>query len=106
MFSNAFVLLTAGAETTAISLAYCTYRLALHPLVQEKIYEEIIENWSSTVDYYDLVTKKLTKLDNFIHEVFRMHPLVVQVINRECMEDTRIGEYNIEKGTLVFCCCC
>jgi cytochrome P450 len=48
---------------------------------------------------------KLTKLDNFIHEVFRMHPIVVQVINCECMEDTCIGGYDIEKGNIALCCC-
>ena len=98
MFSNAFVLLTAGIETTSTSLAYCTYRLAIHPIVQEDIYKEIVNFWSPNIDYYDLVINKLTKLDNFVREVFRMHPIVVQAINRECMEDTRIGEYEIEKG--------
>jgi cytochrome P450 len=102
MFSNAFVLLTAGVETPATSLTYCTYRLAAHSVVQEDIYEEI---WSPNVDYYDLVMSKLTKLDNFIREVFRMHSIVVQVINREYMEDTCIGGYDIEKGNIVICCC-
>jgi cytochrome P450 len=41
---------------------------------------------------------KLTKLDSFVREVFRMHSIVVQVINRECMKDTRIGAYDIVKG--------
>jgi hypothetical protein len=41
---------------------------------------------------------KLTKLDSFVREVFCMHSIVVQVINRECMKDTRIGAYDIEKG--------
>ena len=101
MFSNAFVLLTAGAETTAVALAYCTYRLAIHSTVQDDIHEEIIQHWLPNVDHYDLVINKLTKLDNFVHEVFRMHPIVVQVINRECMEDTRIRGYDIEKGSLI-----
>jgi cytochrome P450 family 6 len=105
MFSNAFALLTAGTETTSTSLAYCTYRLAAHSIVQDDIYKEIIKYWSLNVDYYDLVTNKLTKLDNFVREVFRMHPIVVQVINRECMEDTRIGGYNIEKGNIALYCC-
>ncbi|CAF1044944.1 unnamed protein product [Adineta steineri] len=80
MFSNASVFLTAGAETTSISLAYCTYRLARHSTIQEEIYNEI---------------------NNFIREVFRMHPIAIQVLNRECMENTRIGQYNIEKGSLI-----
>ncbi|CAF3641206.1 unnamed protein product [Adineta steineri] len=101
MFSNAFVFLTAGAETTSISLAYCTYRLARHSTIQEEIYNEIIQYWLPNIDYYDLVMNKLTKLDNFIREVFRMHPIVIQVLNRECMENTRIGQYNIEKGSLI-----
>jgi cytochrome P450 len=91
MFSNAFVLLTAGVETTATSLAYCKYSLPVHSVVQENIYEEIIQYWSSNVDYYDLVMNKLTKPENFVHEVFVCIP---------CMEDTRIGGYDIEKGNI------
>jgi cytochrome P450 family 6 len=105
MFSNAFVLLTAGVETTSTSLAYCTYRLASHPVVQENIYKEIIKYWSFNVDFYDLVMNKLTELGNFIREVFRMHPIVVQIINRECMEDTHINGYDIEKGNFAICFC-
>jgi cytochrome P450 family 6 len=105
MFSNAFVVLTAGIETTSTSLAYCTYRLAAHPILQEDIYKEIIKYSSLNVDYYDLVMNKLTKLDSFVREVFRMHPIVVQILNRECMEDTRIDGYNIEKGNIALYFC-
>jgi len=98
LFSNAFIVLAAGFETTATALGYCTYRLAAHPDIQEKLNEEILEHWSPDIDYYDLVMSKLTYLDLFVREVLRMHPIAIQVVNRECMEDTHIGKYHIQKG--------
>jgi cytochrome P450 len=91
----------AGVETTSTALAYCTYRLAVHLDVQENIYNEIIKHSSSDADHYDFVMNKLPTMDNFIREVFRMHPIVIQAINRECMEDTRVAGYDIEKGNSV-----
>jgi cytochrome P450 len=34
----------------------------------------------------------------FIKEVLRMHPIAIQAVHRRCMENTKIGNYFIEKG--------
>lgn len=41
---------------------------------------------------------KLTYMDYFVREVLRMHPIATQVVNRQCMEDTHVAGYDIQKG--------
>jgi cytochrome P450 len=38
-------------------------------------------------------------MDLFVREVLRMNPIAIQVVNRECAEDTNVGGYDIEKGS-------
>ena len=98
MLSNVFIFLAAGYETTSTALGYCTYRLAFHQDIQEKLYEELIENGSANDNSYDVVMSKLTLMDLFVREVLRMHPIALQVVNRQCAENTHIGGYDIQKG--------
>jgi len=50
------------------------------------------------VTSYDVIMSKLTYMDLFIREVLRMHPIAIQVVNRQCMEDTHVVGYDIQKG--------
>ena len=90
--------LIAGYETTSTALGYCTYRLATHQDVQEKLYKELVEHWSSDTASYDVIMSKLTYMDSFVREVLRMHPIATQAVNRQCLEDTHITGYDIRKG--------
>lgn len=40
---NAFLFLAAGFETTSNALAYIAYLLAIHPDVQEQVFEEVAQ---------------------------------------------------------------
>jgi len=91
------VVLTAGHETTSFALISCTYVLATHPDIQNKIYDEIIAFSDSNIDY-DLLVSKLNYMDLFLREVLRMYPVSIQTINRQCMEDTDVCGYHITKG--------
>jgi len=101
VFSNAFIILIAGYETTSTALAYCTYRLAKHQQIQQKLYEEIREHLSTDESFYDIIMHKLTYLDLFIKEVLRMHPIAIQVMNRQCTEDTYVKQVHIQQGTFI-----
>lgn len=96
-----FIFLVAGYETTSTALGYCTYRLAFHQDIQEKLYEELIEHWSANNDSYDAIMSKLSYMDLFVREVLRMHPIALQVVNRQCAENTYIGGYDIQKGFFI-----
>ncbi|CAF0846572.1 unnamed protein product [Adineta steineri] len=101
LLSNVFIILAAGYETTSTALGYCTYRLALHQDIQEKVYEELREHWSANDNSYDTIMSKLTYMDLFVKEVLRMHPIAIQVVNRQCNEDTHVAGYDIQKDTLI-----
>ena len=64
------------------------------------MYEEFVEHSSPDIDSYDLVMSKLTYMDLFVREVLRMHPIIIQVVHRQCMEDTHINGYHIQKGLI------
>ncbi len=71
----------------------------MHQDIQEKLYEELVEHWSfDKNNSYDVIMSKLTYMDSFVREVLRMHPIAVQIVNRQCMEDTHVAGYDIQKG--------
>ncbi|CAF4309981.1 unnamed protein product, partial [Rotaria sordida] len=79
-------------------MSYCTYVLANHQDIQEKLQEEI-KLYSDDTDQssiYDTV-EKLIYLDMFIKEVIRMYPIAAFVMNRLCVEDTFVGKHRIKK---------
>lgn len=45
IIANAWVFLLGGFETTANALTYCSYLLATHPDVQDRVYQEILANF-------------------------------------------------------------
>ena len=46
ILSHSFEFLLAGSETTSSALSFCTYLLAIHPDIQEKLADEIEEYFS------------------------------------------------------------
>ncbi|CAF4005339.1 unnamed protein product [Adineta steineri] len=103
LLSNVMAVLTAGHETTSFALGTCTYVLATRPDIQEKVFSELHEQSNSldSMANYDTLISKLPYMDIFIREVLRMYPISIQIINRECMEDTEVCGHKITKGTRV-----
>ena len=73
----------------------------MNPEIQEKLYEELVESNPSETNIYELLNNKLIYFDLFIREVLRMNPIAVQAVHRQCVEDTTIGSYRIDKGSLI-----
>lgn len=83
--------LNAGLDTTAAHLNYTILFLAMHPEVQEKLFQEV-----ATVSKPDLESiVKLDYLDRVIKESFRLAPPIF-LIGRETVED-----FEIEPGVLI-----
>ncbi|KAJ7800400.1 cytochrome P450 [Mycena olivaceomarginata] len=77
LFSNTFLFLLAGHETSAHSLAFAVAYLALYPDVQQKIYDEAFMLWpdgapktASTSSHASIAT---------FHETIRLFPPVVRI---------------------------
>jgi len=90
-------LLVAGHETTAVTLAWTWYLLSKHSDVEEKLHVELEKVLGgSTPTLSDL--PRLNYLRMLIEEVLRLYP-PVWMITRKAINDDRISEYTIPKGS-------
>ncbi|KAE8451134.1 hypothetical protein EG329_004806 [Mollisiaceae sp. DMI_Dod_QoI] len=99
--------LAAGHETTSSSLTWCTYLLATHPEIQNRLRDEIratLPPPSATVDpNFDLaaVLESLPLLHGVCNEALRLYP-PVPMTARVAMCDTSISSEQIPAGTRIF----
>jgi cytochrome P450 len=96
---NAQFLITAGHESTALTISWAFYILANAPSEQDLIAEEIakvLHNGEITMESLN----KMTRLDQLLHEAMRLYPAGI-VINREAVEDTKIDYLNVAAGTQI-----
>lgn len=82
-----------GFETSALITSYCVLMLAMHPDIQQQVYEEIVgyygtETRTPTVVYEDL--NKLELLDRVLKETLRFFP-VVPYFARKLRKDFVLG---------------
>lgn len=106
VISNILVFLSAGFDTSSITLSYATYALAVNPNVQEKLRTEILEVAKLIPDgklSYETISG-LKYLDAVVSETLRMFPPGVHS-QRESVEDyvLEVGSkpYKIPKGTII-----
>ena len=75
-------------------MIYLRYALALHPEVQEELYQSIIHEVKGDVTYDHL--KQLKFLDATIKESQRLFT-INPIMGRDCDENTVVGGIPIEK---------
>ena len=96
---NVFLFMLAGFETTSTFLAYSTEVLAKHPEIQEKLLDEINENFTEANDIFDYEKiANLPYMDLFIREVLRMYRISGLPMTRECNKTTDVCGHQIEEG--------
>jgi len=97
---EAITLITAGHETTAVSLTYTTYLLAQHPQVEAKLLDEldaVLDGDRPTMaDLPDL-----TYTERIVKESMRLFPPVPGIV-REAEAADEIGGYTIPAGARLF----
>lgn len=99
MLMNIFLFMVAGFETTATTLAFSTYTLAMEPEVQSKLQAEIDKYWQDDEQKLDYDTiLNMSYMDMFLHEVLRLYTFSGKVRIRECSESTTVCGYPVEKG--------
>ncbi len=74
ILAQALVFFLAGYETTASTLSFCIYELALNPDIQQKLYDEVMSSLDSngTIPYDTLA--KMPYLDAVLSETLRKYP--------------------------------
>jgi len=94
ILAQAIVFFLAGYETTATTLTFCTYELALNQDIQDKLYEEINSAVDSNgeISYEELA--RLPYLDAVLSETLRLHPPALRLV-RLASTDYKLGETGI-----------
>lgn len=101
VISNALAFMLAGYDTTSSTLGWCSYYLACHPEIQERLRQEINDNieGNEEIQYNDL--NNFQYMDQFVSEALRLSPLTIIVINRVCAEDFKYKDITIPKGAII-----
>nr|XP_053655244.1 cytochrome P450 2L1-like [Cherax quadricarinatus] len=96
-----FDLFVTGSETMTSTLTWMLYYLATYPEVQQKVQAEI----DQVLPKGTLATlqdkSRLPYTDAFLHEVLRKSSQTYVGVPHLTVSDTRLGGYNIPKGTVV-----
>ncbi|CAH1715441.1 unnamed protein product [Aphis gossypii] len=95
-------MMMSGSETSTVTVCFCLLMLAIHPEIQDKVYDEIFEvlgNGDQTITIED--TTKLVYLEQCIRETLRLYPLVPLFL-RQLDDDVKIfsDDLILPKGTL------
>nr|AIL94150.1 cytochrome P450 CYP3026A1 [Tigriopus japonicus] len=98
LVATAMVILVAGYDTTAQTLAIASFHLARNPDIQEKLHQEIMDAVATMEDDkpypdYNLI-QSLPYLDMVLHETLRINP-ALGLISRTCTKDYIIPGTNI-----------
>ena len=89
----------AGIDTTANTLAFLLYDLAVNPDHQEKLYNEIVEVVGERGRVTEAKLKKLRYLKACLQESQRMRPTCAG-FTRETQQEMVLGGYQIPSGTV------
>lgn len=94
---HAVTLLGAGHETVAAALAWIFAMLALHPEVQQRAADEILETFGAHPPRIDRL-RDLTWTRAVVQEVMRLHPSVYSTV-REPLEQYELDGHMLSPGT-------
>lgn len=97
------LMIFAGNDTSALTLAHAIVLLAMHPHVQEKAVEEVDRVYGDAAidapSTYEHVTK-LAYVEQVIRETLRLYPVAPYLL-RQCTADTQISECVVPRGSTV-----
>ncbi|XP_052832925.1 cytochrome P450 3A19 isoform X2 [Octopus bimaculoides] len=96
ILAQCVLLFVAGYETTASTLTFFTYLMAINSKCQQKIYEEIVDVLGEDLPTYDNI-RQLLYLDMCLDETLRMYPIATAV-ERQCRKTCTIKGTKIPKG--------
>ncbi|XP_061717334.1 cytochrome P450 6B5-like [Cydia pomonella] len=101
--AQAFAFYVAGYETSASTMGFMLYQLALNPEIQERLRKEVDEYLQRHNSQINVATlKELTYMDQVFNETLRMYP-IVEHLRRKAQTDYKCPGTNVKvsKGQLV-----
>jgi len=102
LIDEILTLIVAGHETTAASLNWVWYLLALHPDVHERVAAEARQLALDTAPSWD-VLESMVWIPRVIKEALRLYP-PGWLYTRKAIEDDCLGGYRIPAGSDLFIC--
>ncbi|XP_075169921.1 putative cytochrome P450 4p3 [Haematobia irritans] len=79
-----------GFDTTSMTLVFCLMNLSLYPEMQDRCYQEVLDNVDDDLTNLDITQlNRLKYLECFLKESMRLYA-TVPVIMREAVEETRL----------------
>lgn len=101
---EANTMVATGFESTALVSSYILLMLAMHPEIQEEVYQEIISVCpGADQDVTDDDYGKLKYLERVVKETLRLFP-TVPTIARVSSRPFDLGKYHIPKDTHILIC--
>src|SRR5215213_2860559 len=93
-------LFLAGQETTALTLTWAWYLLALHPQAEARLWQELDEVLAERApDASDYPNLKFTEM--VAKESMRLYP-PAYVVGRQAAVDCEVGGYHVPVGMQIF----
>lgn len=97
------LMIFAGNDTSGLTISHTILMLAMHPRVQQRVFDEIDRVYANTPldapTTYEHITQ-LTYLEQVIRETLRLYPVAPYLL-RFCKEDTKISKCVIPRGATV-----
>ncbi|XP_014788122.1 cytochrome P450 3A8 [Octopus bimaculoides] len=97
LIAQSVLFLLAGHETTATTLAFLSYSLALHPEIQDRLHQEIVSVLGEDMPDYNNI-QRLPFLDMCLDETLRMYPSAIR-IQREVSNNVQVSGWTFPKDT-------
>ncbi|XP_060085825.1 cytochrome P450 3A24-like [Ylistrum balloti] len=97
--AQATLFFVAGYDTTANTLSFLMYHLAVHPDVCDRLFQEIDDKLDGEKPNYDNVAN-LSYMEMCINETMRLFPAAAR-IDRMASNDVTIGNIKIPKGMII-----
>lgn len=91
--------LLAGHDTTAQALTWALHLLALHPEIQEQLYQHISQVLGDRLPAYDDIPD-LKRVEWVVHEALRLYP-PIWVMGRIAKQDLSLNGQFVPKGTIL-----
>jgi cytochrome P450 len=96
LLDESIILLVAGNKTSAVTMAWLFYLLAINPEIETKVLESINETLGNETPSLESL-RSLTYPLQVLEETLRMYP-VVWLVDREPVEDDEFSGIKIKKG--------
>ncbi|CAK81605.1 unnamed protein product (macronuclear) [Paramecium tetraurelia] len=101
ILQQSITLYFAGTETTANLVTTACYFLAENQLLQEEIYQEILEVLNGELIITAKHLQNLQKVAGFLMECLRLKPVAPMLISKQALKDLYIKDIFIKKGWYV-----